>query len=109
MGEGVEIAPCARSQDPKDAIHDTAVVHPWDTARLFRSIGLMDTLSLPQTQTSRLAPANRLIVCSMRDAYGLIWWVVIGLFRSRAALEAEILVLRHQLNILRRRSYLSPT
>src|SRR5262249_36179808 len=27
-----------------------------------------------------------------------------GLFRSRAALQAEILVLRHQLNILRRRS-----
>lgn len=40
----------------------------------------------------------------MRDVCGLIWCVVIGLFRSRAALEAEILVLRHQLNILRRRS-----
>ena len=29
---------------------------------------------------------------------------LIGLFRSRAELEAEILVLRHQLNILRRKS-----
>jgi hypothetical protein len=29
---------------------------------------------------------------------------LIGLFRSRAALEAEVLVLRHQLNILRRKS-----
>jgi hypothetical protein len=29
---------------------------------------------------------------------------LIGLFRSRAALEAEILVLRHQLNVLRRKS-----
>ncbi len=34
----------------------------------------------------------------------LIWCALVGLFRSRASLEAEILVLRHQLNILRRRS-----
>jgi hypothetical protein len=34
----------------------------------------------------------------------LIWYGLIGLFRSRASLEIEILVLRHQLNILRRRS-----
>ena len=40
----------------------------------------------------------------MRDALKLIWWGLIGLFRSRASLEAENLVLRHQLNVLRRRS-----
>ncbi len=34
----------------------------------------------------------------------LIWWAVFGLFRSRASLEAEILTLRHQLNVLRRKS-----
>jgi hypothetical protein len=34
----------------------------------------------------------------------LIWWVVTGLFRSRASLEAEIVALRHQLNVLRRKS-----
>jgi hypothetical protein len=34
----------------------------------------------------------------------LIWCALIGLFRSRAALQAEILVLRHQLNVLRRKS-----
>jgi hypothetical protein len=34
----------------------------------------------------------------------LIWSAVIGLFRSRAALQAEILFLRHQLNVLRRKS-----
>lgn len=34
----------------------------------------------------------------------MIWCALIGLFRSRAALEAEILVLRHQLNVLRRKS-----
>ena len=40
----------------------------------------------------------------MGDLCRLIWCVLIGLFRSRAALEAEILVLRHQLNVLRRKS-----
>ena len=34
----------------------------------------------------------------------LVWCVATGLFRSRAALQAEILVLRHQLNVLRRKS-----
>jgi hypothetical protein len=32
----------------------------------------------------------------MSDLCRLIWCALIGLFRSRAALEAEILVLRHQ-------------
>jgi len=40
----------------------------------------------------------------MADMLKLIWWAVIGLFRSRASLEAEILTLRHQLNVLRRNS-----
>ena len=40
----------------------------------------------------------------MSDLCRLIWHGLIGLFRSHAALEAEILVLRHQLNILRRKS-----
>jgi hypothetical protein len=34
----------------------------------------------------------------------LIWWVVTGLFRLRASLEAEILTLRHQLNVLQRKA-----
>jgi hypothetical protein len=34
----------------------------------------------------------------------LIWLALIGLFRSRASLQAEILTLRHQLNVLRRKS-----
>jgi len=38
----------------------------------------------------------------MRDICRLIWCALIGFFRSRVALEAEILVLRHQLNVLRR-------
>ena len=40
----------------------------------------------------------------MRDLCSLIWCAVVGLFRSRMALQAEILVLRHQLNVLQRKS-----
>ena len=40
----------------------------------------------------------------MRDACRLICLALIGLFRSRASLQAEILTLRHQLNVLRRKS-----
>ena len=38
----------------------------------------------------------------MRDLCRLIGWVVADLFRSRATLEAEILTLRQQINVLRR-------
>jgi hypothetical protein len=40
----------------------------------------------------------------MADLFKLIWLAIIGLFRSRASLEAEILALRYQLNVLRRRA-----
>jgi len=40
----------------------------------------------------------------MGDLCRLIWCALIGLFRPRAALEAENLVLRHQLNVLRRKA-----
>src|SRR5260370_27733067 len=40
----------------------------------------------------------------MRDVCGLIWLALVGLFQSRVSLEAEILALRHQLNVLRRKS-----
>src|SRR5215467_10561056 len=40
----------------------------------------------------------------MGELIGFIWCAIAGLFWSRAALQAEILVLRHQLNILHRRS-----
>jgi len=38
----------------------------------------------------------------MRDLCRFIGWAVVDLLRSRAALEAEILALRHQINVLRR-------
>src|ERR1700692_893904 len=40
----------------------------------------------------------------MREICSLIWSALVLLFRSRASLAAEILVLRHQINILRRHS-----
>src|SRR5258708_25567824 len=40
----------------------------------------------------------------MRDVCSLIWLEIIGLLRSRASLQAEILTLRHQLSVLRRKS-----
>jgi hypothetical protein len=40
----------------------------------------------------------------MKEACSLIWTVLIGLFRTRSSLVAEILILRHQINVLRRHS-----
>jgi transposase InsO family protein len=40
----------------------------------------------------------------MGDMLKLIWWLVTAFFRSRVLLEAEIVVLRHQLNVLRRKA-----
>ena len=40
----------------------------------------------------------------MMDLCKMIWCGLVGLFRSRASLQIEILALRHQLNILRRKS-----
>jgi hypothetical protein len=39
----------------------------------------------------------------MKKGCSLVWLALVGLFRSRVSLLAEILVLRHQLNIQRRR------
>jgi hypothetical protein len=61
-------------------------------------------LSLPKTQTlsgqARIDDAARV----MSELCSLILCALVRLFRSRAALQAEILVLRHQPNALRRKS-----
>jgi hypothetical protein len=54
----------------------------------------------PTSKRSRIGRCSWL----MRDVVTLIWLALIGLFRSRASLQAEILTLRHQLNVLRRKS-----
>src|SRR5512146_748215 len=43
-----------------------------------------------------------MILCGMLDLCRIIFWIVIDLIRPRAALEAEILVLRQQIIVLRR-------
>ena len=45
----------------------------------------------------------------MVELFKLLCSAVIGLFRSRASLEAENVALRHQLNVLRRQSPKRPT
>jgi hypothetical protein len=45
----------------------------------------------------------------MSELCRLIWCALIVFFGSRASLEAEILLLRHQLNVLRRKSPKRPT
>jgi hypothetical protein len=37
----------------------------------------------------------------MQDLLDVIRWMLLGLFRSNTSLEAKILALRHQLNVLR--------
>ena len=54
----------------------------------------------PLTNEARIGRCCR----PMRDICSLLWCALVGLFRSRASLEAEILLLRHQLNVLRRKS-----
>jgi hypothetical protein len=41
---------------------------------------------------------------AMGDLLKLDWYAVAGLFRSRAALQTEVLALRHRLNVLKRRA-----
>src|SRR5258708_24270942 len=45
----------------------------------------------------------------MREVCSLIWLALVGAFRSRASLEAENTILRHQLNVFRRKSPKRPT
>ncbi|MGE5166338.1 MAG: hypothetical protein ACM3IH_20270 [Sphingobacteriales bacterium] len=43
-----------------------------------------------------------MILCGMLDLCRIIFWIVVDLLRPRAALEAEILLLRQQIIVLRR-------
>jgi hypothetical protein len=61
---------------------------------------------VPTANLKRLANTSESAeACSvMRDLCRVIWDALTGLVQSRAALQAEILVLRHQINVLRRKS-----
>jgi len=60
------------------------------------------TLSLSQIPTGWREWQNRTILCGMLDLSRIIVWIFVDLFRPRAALEAEVLVLRQQIIVLRR-------
>src|SRR3981081_4336527 len=66
--------------------------------------GCRSPLCLSETQFGWQVRSNRVMLCLMRDVCSLIWLALVGLFQSRVSLEAEILALRHQLNVLRRKS-----
>ena len=72
--------------------------------RILKQAWQLDKPLSRNPKTDLLTLANWAIVPSMSVFCRLIWYGLIGLFRSRAALEVEILVLRHQLNILRLKS-----
>src|SRR5215813_4842109 len=78
-----------------DAYVLKGVIHDWEDEE-----AVVPTANPKQLTVTR----DRLIIVAMGDLFKLIWWAAVGLFRPRSALQAEILVLRHQLNVLRRRS-----
>jgi len=61
-------------------------------------------LSLSETLCDWRAGANRVMLIPMVDVLILLWTALTSLFSSRVRLEAEILVLRQQINVLRRNS-----
>jgi hypothetical protein len=65
-------------------------------------------VSLPQIQSDWNAIESWGMLGFMADVFKLILWVILDLFRSRASLEAEIVALRQQLNVLRRKSARRP-
>jgi hypothetical protein len=79
----------------------------WACQARYDSAGTHDgglwPLYLPKTQNSCRSPADRSTIAVMGDLLKLIWCAVAWLF-SRAALQTEVLALRHQLNVLKRRT-----
>jgi hypothetical protein len=69
----------------------------------------VDDLSLSETPIRLASEVESGDACLMRGVCSLIWLALVGLFHSRVSLEAEILALRHQLNVLRRISPKKPT
>jgi hypothetical protein len=59
---------------------------------------------VPTVNPKRLSITGESVDNHLGDLLKLIWYAVAGLFRSRATLQTEVLALRHQLNMLRRRA-----
>jgi hypothetical protein len=78
-----------------------------DAGKMFRcgiSAGHMRASGVPVGNLIRLAreAESRDASVFTREAYSLVWSVLVSLFRSRVSLEAGVLILRHRLNIQRR-------
>ena len=74
------------------------------TGRRYGVSGVLRGLSYRKPHSASEQTANRVMFVPMIDFLMLLACVLTRLFRSRVRLEAEILVLRHQLNILKRKS-----
>ena len=58
-------------------------------------------MSLPQIPSAWPVRANRAMNAGLLELFNLLRWILLDLFRSRSALEGEVIALRHQLNVLR--------
>ena len=61
-------------------------------------------MSLSQIQSVWSERPNRAMNAGCSSSSILLRWILLDLFRSRRSLEGEVIALRHQLNVLRRRT-----
>jgi L-amino acid N-acyltransferase YncA len=87
---------------PQYLIRDRDRIYAAVVTRRLRAMGIRDK-PVPVANLIWLGSGSRIgrCCCVMRDLCRLIGWMVVDLIRSRAALQAEIWVLRQQINVLR--------
>jgi len=84
------------------------ISNKWRAGSLVRSPGyvggkILSPGPVPVANLVRLASDGEMGNATVRcGTFRLIWWALVGRLRPRAALEAENLVLRQQINVLRR-------
>jgi hypothetical protein len=84
--------------------HDLVAIRIYADGVNVMTLQILDQCPYRKPKKADLRPRIGRYSLLMSDLCRLICCALIGLFRSRTALEAEILVLRHQLNVLRRKS-----
>src|SRR5262249_47445595 len=70
---------------------------PWPVPEALALKFVASRITFGISASASARAANRAVLAFMWGMLKLIWCIVIGLFRSRVALKAEILILRHQL------------
>jgi transposase InsO family protein len=96
----VEVVEAIDSMDKVDGIHAAGFRFNAKLRYLEQQFEAVLTANLIRLAFSRES-GN---ASAMGNMLKLVWWAAVGLFRSRTSLEAEILTLRNQLNVLRRKS-----